>query len=142
MEKKEDDTNENEAEAESPTANSFVDDLTLKLLANQNSYTKYISNTDERAFERRQQFARDCNEHKTDILAITRELCNQPYSDIYSSTITDAFYDYAQTLLRHIQTKKQSDSNQKEYENEADEMFPYTTPSSTLDFFAKNRPIL
>lgn len=136
------DRDQEEVHIGTPTDNSFIDGLTLKLLVNQTSYAKYISKTDEQLFEQQQQFTHECDTHRRDILAITKELCNQPYTDNYSSTITDAFNEYAHILLRHIQTKEHSDDNQKEYENENDEMFPYEMnepklPNSTLDFFVK-----
>tara|TARA_B110000091_G_C13776397_1_gene459064 strand:+ start:157 stop:606 length:450 start_codon:yes stop_codon:yes gene_type:complete len=136
------DLDKEEIRVGTPMDNSFIDDLTLKLLVNQTSYAKYISKTDEQLFEQQQRFTHECDTHRGDILAITKELCNKPYTDNYSSTINDAFNEYAHILLRYIQTKEHSDDNQKEYENENDEMFPYEMnepklPTSTLDFFVK-----
>lgn len=132
---------------ESPSENKFIDEITMKLLSNQSGYAKYLSKTDESKNEEIQQFKIDCNLFKGDILAMTRELLSCRDNE-YGSDVNDAFDNYARILIRHLEVKKQSDENQREYEEE-EEMFPYSMeednkPSkktygkmNTLDLFLK-----
>jgi len=146
-------TQESTSLAESPSTNKYIDDLTMKLLTNQTTYAKYVTKNGELAQEEKVQFHEDCQTWKTNILSITRKLCNQDGDHQYGSDITESFDVYVRNLVRYLETKKRSDELQKEYDEEMqqdeEEMFPYeideqTQPSadtykkmSTLDNFLK-----
>lgn len=139
--------------AESPSTNKYIDDLTMKLLTNQTTYAKYVTKTDELAREEKVQFHEDCQTWKSNILTITRKLCNQEGEQQYGTDIVDSFDVYVRNIVRYLETKKRSDELQKEYEQDMEEqeeeMFPYeieeqSQPSAntykkmtTLDNFLK-----
>ena len=139
---------------ESPSTNKYIDDLTMQLLTNQTTYAKYVTKTGELAREEKARFQEDCQTWKSDIVSITRKLCNQEGGHHYGSDIIDSFDVYVRNIVRYLETKKRSDELQKEYEQDIEEqgeeeMFPYeieeqTQPSAntykkmnTLDNFLK-----
>jgi hypothetical protein len=108
--------------------NKHVDELTMKLLSNKTNYAKYLSMTDERKHEAREQFMKDCIDHKSNILSMTRNMCNGKDNE-YGSDVTESFEKYAQTLIRYLEVKESSDKAQREYEDtndtsDEDVMFP------------------
>ena len=145
--------NQEECMAESPSTNKYIDDLTMKLLTNQTTYAKYVTKTEELAREEKVQFHEDCQTWKSNILTITRKLCNQEGEQQYGTDIVDSFDVYVRNIVRYLETKKRSDELQKEYEQDMEEqeeeMFPYeieeqSQPSAntykkmtTLDNFLK-----
>ena len=147
--------NSDEISTSPPCDNKFVDELTMKLLSNKTNYAKYLAMTDSRKHEERQQFIRDCRAYKDDMIDMTRRMCKNEDVE-YSSDVTDAFDEYARTLIRYIEVKRRSDELQREYDqtantsidDEEDTMFPasidevktkpkYTGSRSTLDFFIR-----
>lgn len=142
--------NKNITTGESPDTNKYIDDLTMKLLTNQTTYAKYVTKNSELVQEEKEQFHEDCQTWKTNILSITRKLCNQEGENQYGSDVVESFDVYVRNIVRYLETKKRSDELQKEYENqEEEEMFPYeieeqSQPSAntykkmnTLDNFLK-----
>jgi hypothetical protein len=147
--------NSDEISTSPPCDNKFVDELTMKLLSNKTNYAKYLAMTDSRKHEERQQFIQDCRAYKDDMIDMTRRMCKNEDVE-YSSDVTDAFDEYARTLIRYIEVKRRSDELQREYDqtantsidDEEDTMFPasidevktkpkYTGSRSTLDFFIR-----
>ena len=131
---------------EPPSDNKFIDELTMKLLSNQSSYAKYLSKTDTLKYEEHQQFKVDCKNLKGDILSMTRELLTSKENE-YGSSVNEAFNNYARILIRHLEVTKQSNDNQREYE---EEIFPYSMDEdnkpnkrfekmNTLDSFLKKK---
>ena len=126
--------------------NKHVDELTMKLLSNKTNYAKYLSMTDERKHEAHEQFMKDCIDHKSNILSMTRNMCNGKENE-YGSSVNEAFNNYARILIRHLEVTKQSNDNQREYE---EEIFPYSMDEdnkpnkrfekmNTLDLFLKKK---
>ena len=112
--------------SESPN-DKFIDEITMKLLSNQTSYSKYLHKTDDSRHQEEQQFIEDCKTFKQDIQKITNELC-KCRQHTYGSDVNEAFNNYARTLIRYLEVKKRSDEIQKEYEQDdsyGDEMFPF-----------------
>jgi len=147
--------NDDEISTSPPCDNKFVDELTMKLLSNKTNYAKYLAMTDTRKHEEQQQFIQDCRTYKDDMLDMTRRMCKNEDVE-YSSDVTDAFDEYARTLIRYIEIKRRSDELQREYDktlNKSDDddentMFPvsidevktkprYTGRRSTIDFFIR-----
>ena len=147
--------NSDEISTSPPCDNKFVDELTMKLLSNKTNYAKYLAMTDSRKHEERQQFIQDCRAYKDDMIDMTRRMCKNEDVE-YSSDVTDAFDEYARTLIRYIEVKRRSDELQREYDqtantsidDEEDTMFPasidevktkpkYTGSRSTLYFFIR-----
>ncbi len=123
-----DDENEKTPVSESPSENKFIDELTMKLLSNQNGYAKYLANTDTMKMEEQEQFKKDCFEHNNDILFMTRELLSHEEND-FGSDVNESFNNYTRILIRHLEVKQRSDEIQKGYyksENDENEMFPYS----------------
>jgi hypothetical protein len=123
-----DDENEKTPVSESPSENKFIDELTMKLLSNQNGYAKYLSNTDTTKMEEQEQFKKDCFEHKNDILSMTRELLSQEDNNL-GSDVNESFNNYARIVIRHLEVKQRSDEIQKGYyksEDDENELFPYS----------------
>jgi len=109
-------SSDDELEAPDYSDNKYVDDLTMKLLSNKTNYAKYLSMTDERKHEAREQFMKDCINHKSNILSMTKNMCNG--NDIeYGSDVIESFEKYAQTLIRYLEVKESSDKAQREYED-------------------------
>ena len=123
---------------EPPSDNRYVDEITMKLLSNQSSYAKYLSKTDTMKFKEQQQFKVDCDNFKGDILSTTRELLACRDND-YGSDVNDAFNNYARILVRHLEVKKFSDENQREYEedDDDDEIFPHSIDNKPKKYFGK-----
>ena len=141
---------------ESPSANKYIDDLTMQLLTNKTTYAKYVTKNGELAREEKVQFNEDCQTWKSDILTITRKLCIQEGEHQYGSDIVESFDVYIRNIVRYLETKKRSDELQKEYEQDMEEqgeeeMFPYEIEEqtqvsektykkmSTLDNFLKKK---
>lgn len=146
-------SSDDETEAPDYTDNKYVDALTMKLLSNKSNYAKYLAMTDERKHEEQQQFMKDCIDNKSNILAMTRNMCNGKDND-YGSDVAESFENYAQTLIRHLEVKQSSDEAQKEYEclndstDDDDVMFPSSIDNvrkkskckqhvTTMDYFKR-----
>ena len=139
-----DDEQENTPTSESPSENKFIDELTMKLLSNQNGYAKYLSKTDTMKMEEQEQFKSDCCEQKNGILSITRELLSQEDNN-FGSDVNESFNNYARIVIRHLEVKQRSDEIQKGYyksEDDENEMFPYSMdeadPKSKVKFDQMN----
>ena len=86
--------------SESPN-DKFIDEITMKLLSNQTSYSKYLHKTDDSRYKEEQQFIEDCKTFKQDIQEVTNELCKCK-QHIYGSDVNEAFNNYARTLIRYL----------------------------------------
>lgn len=120
--------------SESPN-DKFIDEITMKLLTNQTSYSKYLHKTDDSRYKEEQQFIEDCKTFKQDIQKITNELCKCK-QHIYGSDVNEAFNNYAHTLIRYLEVKKRSDEIQKEYDQDdsyGDDIFPFQAESEESD---------
>ena len=142
-----DDENKKTPMSESPSENKFIDELTMKLLSNQNGYAKYLSKTDTMKLEEQEQFKTDCFEQKNGILSMTQHLLSHETND-FGSDVNETFNNYARILIRHLEVKQRSDEIQKEYhyknsdEDDENEMFPYSMdeadPKSKVKFDQMN----
>jgi hypothetical protein len=145
-------SSDDETEAPEYTDTKHFDELTVKLFSNKTNYAKYLAMTDERKHEEQQQFMKDCIEHKSNILVLTRKMCNGEENE-YGSDVTESFEIYARKLIRYLEVKQCSDEAQKEYEclnDSIDEnvMFPssidnvrkktkYKQSGTTMDYFKR-----
>ena len=120
--------------SESPN-DKFIDEITMKLLTNQTSYSKYLHKTDDSRYKEEKQCIEDCKTFKQDIQKITNELCKCK-QHIYGSDVNEAFNNYAHTLIRYLEVKKRSDEIQKEYDQDdsyGDDIFPFQAESEESD---------
>ena len=140
---------DNDPISESPN-DKFIDEITMKLLSNQTTYSKYLHKIDDSRYQEEQQFIEDCKTFKSDIQKITNELCKCK-QHTYGSDVNEAFNNYARTLIRYLEVKQRSDELQKEYEEDEsyeDEMFAFQSeneekkeqpkmshPTGTMDRF-------
>ena len=145
-------SSDDDADTTEYTDTKHFDELTMKLLSNKTNYAKYLAMTDERKHEEQQQFMKDCIEHKSNILVLTRKMCNGEENE-YGSDVTESFEIYARKLIRYLEVKQCSDKAQKEYEclndsTDEDVMFPssidnvrkktkYKQPVTTMDYFKR-----
>jgi|TARA_B110000967_G_C18680662_1_gene457865 hypothetical protein len=120
--------------SESPN-DKFIDEITMKLLSNQTSYSKYLHKTDDSRYKEEQQFIEDCKTFKQDIQEVTTELCKCKQHN-YGSDVNEAFNNYSRTLIRYLEVKKRSDEIQKEYDQDdsyGDDLFPFQAESEESD---------
>jgi hypothetical protein len=120
--------------SESPN-DKFIDEITMKLLSNQTSYSKYLHKTDDSRYKEEQQFIEDCKTFKQDIQEVTNELCKCKQHN-YGSDVNEAFNNYSRTLIRYLEVKKRSDEIQKEYDQDdsyGDDLFPFQAESEESD---------
>lgn len=145
-------SSDDDADTTEYTDTKHFDELTVKLFSNKTNYAKYLAMTDERKHEEQQQFMKDCIEHKSNILVLTRKMCNGEENE-YGSDVTESFEIYARKLIRYLEVKQCSDKAQKEYEclndsTDEDVMFPssidnvrkktkYKQPVTTMDYFKR-----
>jgi len=120
--------------SESPN-DKFIDEITMKLLSNQTTYSKYLHQIDDSRHQEEQQFIEDCKTFRDDIQDITTELCKCKQHN-YGSDVNEAFKNYGRTLIRYLEVKKRSDEIQKEYEEDhsyGDELFPFQSEKEEND---------
>jgi hypothetical protein len=120
--------------SESPN-DKFIDEITMKLLSNQTSYSKYLHKTDDSRYKEEQQFIEDCKTFKQDIQEVTTQLCKCKQHN-YGSDVNEAFNNYSRTLIRYLEVKKRSDEIQKEYDQDdsyGDDLFPFQAESEESD---------
>lgn len=118
--------------SESPN-DKFIDEITMKLLTNQTTYSKYLHQIDDSRHHEERQFIEDCKTFQNNIQEITKELCKCK-QHTYGSDVNEAFNNYARTLIRYLEVKQRSDELQKEYEDHSDdELFPFQSEKEEND---------
>ena len=101
--------------SESPN-DKFVDEITMKLLSNQTTYSKYLHQIDDSRHQEEQQFIEDCKIFRDDIQDITTELCKCKQHN-YGSDVNEAFKNYGKTMNTFENHGKSLKSHRKTFEN-------------------------
>ncbi len=137
----------------SPSDNKFIDEITMKLLANKTNYAKYLYKTDNDRYEEQQQFIEDCKNFQYEIISMTKDMCKNKENE-FGSEVNESFNNYARTIIRYLEVKQRSEHLQKEYQEQEimkdDEPFPLETESinddenqsystGTMDMFVRKK---
>ncbi len=137
----------------SPSDNKFIDEITMKLLANKTNYAKYLYKTDNDRYEEQQQFIEDCKNFQYEIISMTKDMCKNKENE-FGSEVNESFNNYARTIIRYLEVKQRSEHLQKEYQEQEimkdDEPFPLETESinddenqsystGTMDMFVRRK---
>lgn len=137
----------------SPSDNKFIDEITMKLLANKTNYAKYLYKTDNDRYEEQQQFIEDCKNFQYEIISMTKDMCKNKENE-FGSEVNESFNNYARTIIRYLEVKQRSEHLQKEYQEQEimkdDEPFPLETENinddenqsystGTMDMFVRRK---
>ena len=106
----------------SPATNALIDSLTLSLLMNKQSYSKYISKENPEKANEIKQKNDELRRYKDDIIELTMDKLKDPHLQI-SQDIDDLFDSYTHSIIRYLKHKEIERSNQY---NTEDMMFGET----------------
>ncbi len=141
-----------------------IDQLTMSLLMNKQTYNKYIAKQDPEKARLIQNHNEEIQKYKTKILSLTQHKLDDPNMQV-TNDIDDVFDAYVKTLIRHFQQKEIENTSQysEHREEETNMMFEkidptevHTTPKTpsssywgkqqvlkqnylSTDFFSKNK---
>jgi hypothetical protein len=79
-----------------------VDKLTLELLMNKNTYSRYIEKTDPSKHKQEQQFRKKINKYKSRMLALTMKHLDDPNFQI-NSELSSMISEYARTFIKYFE---------------------------------------
>ena len=97
---------------------TYIDNITLKLLMNKQKYQKYRDRTYSTNQYKNKQYIDDLQTYNCKIIKLTNELLNEPLTEI-SNDVNDAFEEYSKCLIRHFKME----AVQQDYTNDTDTMF-------------------
>ena len=80
---------------------TYIDNITLKLLMNKQKYQKYRDRTYSTNQYKNKQYIDDLQTYNCKIIKLTNELLNEPLTEI-SNDVNDAFEEYSKCLIRHF----------------------------------------
>jgi len=89
---------------------SFVDKITLELLLNKGTYQKYLSKTDPEKHQYYQEFLKNIEKFRTNILEMTEELLENPKLQ-YTNEISETFDAYIQALIKYLEIEAESEKH-------------------------------
>jgi hypothetical protein len=95
----------------SPSTNAQIDRLTLSLLMNKESYSKYISYEDPQRASEIEQKNDELQQYKDAIIELTMDKLKDPHLQI-SQDIDDLFDSYTHSIIRYLKHKEIERSNQ------------------------------
>jgi hypothetical protein len=99
-----------------------IDQLTMSLLMNKQTYNKYISKQDPEKARILQDHNNEILKYKEKILQITNNKLNDLSLQI-TNDIDNSFDAYIKTVIHHFQQKKTENANQYNDDKEDDMMF-------------------
>jgi hypothetical protein len=111
---------EEEHDRMSPAANKMIDDMTLSLLMNKQSYARYISQDNPEKANEIKKKNDELYQYKDDIIEITMNKLKDPYLQI-SENIDELFERYTTSIIRHFKQKEVEKANR--YNDDDDMMF-------------------
>ena len=77
-----------------------MNDVTMKLLMNRGNYDKYVVKNNPEKMVETNEFIRDIQKYRSEILNITEEYINVSDTDI-NSYINDSFQEYAKSIIKY-----------------------------------------
>lgn len=94
-----------------------MNDVTMQLLMNKGNYDKYVVKNNPEKMLETNEFIRDLQKYRSEILNITEEYINVSNTDI-NSYINDSFQEYAKSIIKYLKYKEIMYENQFNEEND------------------------
>lgn len=94
-----------------------MNDVTMQLLMNKGNYDKYVVKNNPEKMLETNEFIRDLQKYRSEILNITEEYINVVDTDI-NSYINDSFQEYAKNIIKYLKHKEIMYENQFNEEND------------------------
>jgi len=94
-----------------------MNDVTMQLLMNKGNYDKYVVKNNPEKMLETNEFIRDLQKYRSEILNITEEYINVIDTDI-NSYINDSFQEYAKNIIKYLKHKEIMYENQFNEEND------------------------
>ena len=94
-----------------PRPSSEIDQLTMALLMNKQTYSKYISKQDPEKAKILQEQTEEINTYRKQIMDITQKKIENPQLQV-TNDVDDIFEAYTKTLIRHFKQKELENSTQ------------------------------
>jgi hypothetical protein len=79
-----------------------IDKLTLELLMNKNTYSRYIEKTDPSKHKEEQQFRKKINKYKARMISLTIKHLDDPNFQI-NNELSSMIYEYARTFIKYFE---------------------------------------
>ena len=112
-----------------------IDKLTLELLMNKNTYSRYIEKTDPSKHKEEQQFRKKINKYKARMISLTIKHLDDPNFQI-NNELSTMISEYARTFIKYFEMNDLEIScfynNEKEKEDE-DTLFGKIDTNNTED---------
>jgi len=80
----------------------IIDKLTLELLMNKNTYSRYIEKTDPNKHNEEQEFRKKINKYKSRMLSLTMKYLNDPNFQI-NHEMNEMFLNYSKTMIKYFE---------------------------------------
>lgn len=114
-----------------PTPTNEIDQMTMALLMNKQTYNKYISKQDPEKAKIIQERHEEINTYKEKIINITKNKLENPHLQI-TTDVDEIFEAYTKILIRHFKQKETENMNQYgDNETEEESMFGKIEDQST-----------
>jgi len=95
-----------------------LDDMTLRLMSNKKGLISYLKQNDKEEYDKIKYEEEIYEIHRKDIIKITYNLLDKETNE-YSGDIIKSFNDYVKNIIKHLELKKISKTN--EYNKEEEE---------------------
>lgn len=118
-----------------------IDKLTLELLMNKNTYSRYIEKTDPGKSKEEKEFRKKITKYKTRMLSLTMKHLDDPNFQI-NTELSTMISEYARTFIKYFEMNDLEIScfysNEKEDEAEDENTMFGTIDPTTDDIFEHN----
>ena len=94
-----------------PTPANEIDQLTMALLMNKQTYNKYISKQDPEKAKMIQEQQNEMDTYREKILTITKNKLDNPHLQI-TNDVDEVFDAYTKVLIRHFKQKEMENVTQ------------------------------
>jgi hypothetical protein len=109
-----------------------VDKVTLELLMNKNTYSRYIEKTDPNRHKEEQQFREKIKKYKLKMISLTMKHLDNPNFQI-NNELSDMIYQYARTFIKYFEMNDLEISCFYDNENEKQEQCDDDTLFGNMD---------
>jgi hypothetical protein len=79
-----------------------VDKVTLELLMNKNTYSRYIEKTDPNKYKEEQQFREKIQKYKSKMISLTIKHLDDPYFQV-NNELSSMISEYARTFIKYFE---------------------------------------
>jgi len=80
----------------------IIDKLTLELLMNKNTYSRYIEKTDPNKHKEEQEFRKKIHKYKSRMLSLTMKYLDDQHFQI-NHEMNEMFYNYSKTMVKYFE---------------------------------------